>query len=386
MHTPKVMIIAGEASADLHGEKLVDALKAKAPGLQAFGIGGPGMRSHGFEAIVPSEDISVAGLTEVLFAIPRIWRIMRRITAVARERRPDVAVLIDMPDFNLRLAKRLNTLNIPVVYYISPQLWAWRQGRVKQIRERVDKMLVILPFEKDFYEKHGVPVEFVGHPLIEELPLDTNRDGARERLTLTKHKGPLIAVLPGSRHKEVSRHLPVMLAGLLRLKEKFPGLRPVIPVAHTIDRAMVERSVAASGLEADIVDGHATDVLLASDAALVCSGTSTLQTALLLRPMVVVYRVSWLSYQILKRLVKVAHIALVNLIAGRALAPELIQNAMTPKAIADAVEPFLDDSPLAEETRAAFRGLRAQLGDGNTAERVADAVLPYFDKPGRNTP
>ncbi len=385
----RVMIVAGEASADLHGAELVEALHLQNPTLDIFGVGGETMRSKGFDALIPAESMSLAGLTEVLFALPRMFRYMKTLVEAARSRQPAVVVLIDLPDFYLRLAKRLKRLGIPVVYYISPQLWAWRQGRVEQVKRYVDRMLVILPFEKEFYDRHGVPVEFVGHPLVEELPERPDESAARQQLGLVEHSSPIVALLPGSRRKEVTRHLPIMLQSMKLLQGDFPGLTPVLPVASTIPRELVESCVRESGLEVHVVEGQSTEVISAADAAVVCSGTSTLQTALLARPMVVVYRISWLSYQILQRLVRVAHIGLVNLIAGKRLVPELLQGEFTPTNVKNALAEFLTDSPQRAALQNELHTLRDQLGQGGTAARVALAVqsyLPAVPAPPTETP
>jgi lipid-A-disaccharide synthase len=305
--------------------------------------------------------------------------IARTLTRAAAERRPDVAVLIDHPDFNLRLAKRLKALGVRVVYYISPQVWAWRQSRVEIIRQRVDEMLVILPFEEEFYAKHGVRARFVGHPFIEELPAKPDR--ARARAELAIPEGPLVALLPGSRRKEVSRHLPIMLDAMRLVAQRVPGARALIPVASTIDRGEIELAVRRAGVDAQVIDGHATEVLSAADAAVVCSGTATLQAALLMRPMVVVYRVSWLTYQILKRMIKVAHIAIVNLIAGRTLVPELIQSGFTAENVADHIGTLLADPAARQSVEADLSRLRERLGAGSPASKVAEIVATYLSPP-----
>ncbi|HET6345803.1 MAG TPA: lipid-A-disaccharide synthase, partial [Myxococcota bacterium] len=229
-----------------------------------------------------------------------------------------------------------------------------------------------------FYERHGVPVRFVGHPLVEQLPADPDVPAARVSLGLPAQPHPVVALLPGSRHKEIVRHLPSMLAGVASLKASFPDLRAVLPVASTIPRELIEDLVRRSGLEVTVVEGHATEALTAADVAVVCSGTATLQAALLKRPMVVVYRVSWLTYQILKRLIKVAHIALVNLIAGDGLVPELVQSAFTPANVAHEVGHLLSDAPHRAQLIERFAALRTQLGSGNTAHAVAQVVLGYL--------
>lgn len=380
-HKTSIFMVAGEASADMHGAKVLEALKKQFPDLYAFGVGGEQMQQQGFHAAVAAKDVSLAGLTEVLLAIPRILRIMRQLEQLVREQRPNVIVLIDLPDFNLRLAKRLRALGIPIVYYISPQVWAWRQKRVLKIRQLVDKMLVILPFEQQFYEQYQIPVQFVGHPLVEQLPAEPDQQAARKQLQLPAQTSSMVALLPGSRHSEVTRLLPTMLAGVRLLQNDLPELQSIIPVANTVDRSEIEKIVAASGVRATIINGHATEVLTAADAVVVCSGTATLQTALLKRPMVVVYRVSWLTYQILRRLIKVANIALVNLIAGRALVAELIQDKFTPESVAHELRDLLQNKQRRQDLLQAFQELRQTLGRGDTAQQVAHAITDYLPKP-----
>jgi lipid-A-disaccharide synthase len=379
-----MMIVAGEASADLHGAQVVAELNRRDPALKIFGVGGQAMRSQDFEALVRAEEMSLAGLTEVLMGLPRMFRIMEELTRAAQTRRPDVVMLIDLPDFNIRLAKRLKKLGIPVVYYISPQIWAWRQGRVEQIRRFVDKMLVILPFEKDFYKSHEVDVEFVGHPLVEELADAPTQAIARTQLGLQKPSGPILALLPGSRQKEVSRHLPIMLEAVGLLREEAPGIQALIPVASTISKSWVEALVQDANVRAEVIDGKAVEIVRACDAAVVCSGTSTLQTALLHKPMVVVYKVSWFTHFILKRLVKVAYIALVNLIAGKELVTELVQNAFTARRLKDELRNILDNPEKQAALKDGFEEIRASLGDGAVAGRVADAIAEFLDSPEQN--
>jgi lipid-A-disaccharide synthase len=255
-----------------------------------------------------------------------------------------------------------------VVYYISPQLWAWRPGRVRQVKALVDQMLCILPFEPEFYAGHGVPARYVGHPLVEELAAAPARPEARARLGVAADER-VVALLPGSRTKEVQRHLPTMLAALRILRQRMGPVRALVPVAETLDPDAVR---AVAGAEAMVTEGRAVECLRAADAAMVCSGTSTLQAALLERPMVIVYRVSWLTYWLLRSLVRVAHIGLVNLIAGRRLMPELVQGAFTAEAGAAAVEALL-----AADYTASWPELRAKLGNQRSAEEVARVLRSY---------
>lgn len=373
-----ILVVAGEASADLHGAQVLAELRAQHKDLFVFGIGGLEMRRRGLECIAQAEEISIAGLTEILFAIPRIRGIMKRLEEAAEKYRPQVAMLIDLPDFNLRVAKKLNALGIPVVYYISPQVWAWRKRRVQQIRKLVSQMLVVLPFEQAFYEQHAVRSRFVGHPLLDELPEHVDRDAAQHQLSLNPKHKPIVALLPGSRVKEINRHLPIMLEAVTLLKRDMPNLQVLLPVASTIDRKLIERHAQKTSVNLQITDGMATEVLSAADAAVVCSGTATLQAALLGRPMVVVYRVSWLTFQILRRLVKVAHIALVNLIVGRQVVAELVQKDFNAPAVERELRSLLNDATLRVRLSHEFAQLRKVLGGPGAAKRVAEVLLSYL--------
>ncbi len=375
-------MVAGEASADAHGASVLAALKNMCPSVQAFGVGGDAMLAQGFEALASAKDISVAGLTEVLWALPRIVGIMGRVLEEVRIRKPRVAVLIDLPDFNLRLAKKLKKMGVRVVYYVSPQVWAWRTGRVKQIKRDVDEMLVILPFEEAFYQQHGVRAQFVGHPLVEQLPHPQGVEKPRALLGVVEGGGPVLALLPGSRKQEVRRHLPVMLKGVALLAQKMPGLRVLLPVASTLSVEDVAVYTRESAVPVCCVQGRASEVILAADVVWVCSGTATLQTALLERPMVVMYKMSWLSFHILKRLVRVAHIALVNLIAQRRLVPELLQDACTPEALCETARPLFGASQDRERMLEGLKQLRHTLQSKDTAQEVAKVVVQHLGEQG----
>ena len=382
MPSTSVLMVAGEASADVHGAQVLQALRQRHGPVTAFGIGGAAARAAGLATLYRAEDIALAGLTEVVFALPRLFGMLRQLARLAQERRPRVAVLIDMPDFNLPLARRLKALGIPVIYYISPQVWAWRAGRVKQIRRLVDRMLVVLPFEEAWYRARSVDALFVGHPLLDELPTPggpAQQQAARAQLQLGQQVGPVLALLPGSRREEVARHLPPMLAAVALLrKADHPSLCAVLPVASTVAPEQIAQLVRDAGVDVVVVQGHSDEALLAADAALVCSGTATLQAALLERPMVVVYRVSWLSYLILRHLIRVAHIGLVNLIAQARLVPELVQEALTPEALAAAVAPQLTPGPTRELLVRRLSALRRILGTRRPASTVADILASYL--------
>lgn len=369
----QILIVAGEASADLHAARALGELQRLRPGLTAFGVGGPALRQAGLEALYPAEAICVMGLGEVLPRIPRILAILRGLARTAAERRPRVALLVDLPDFNLRLAARLKKLGIKVVYYVSPTIWAWRRGRAKEIAKVVDRMLCILPFEPKAYEGTGVAARFVGHPFAEKPP-PASPERYRAELGLAPGRST-IALVPGSRPSEIARILPSMLGAAERLRALHPDAQFVIPLAPTIAREQLEAHLAEHAtLDVKVVEGRTAEVVGASDGALVKSGTSTLEAALMLRPMVVVYRVSWLTYVVGKMLVKIAYFSLVNLLAGRKVVPELLQREASAERMAMELERLLTDGAARETQLAGMREVRASLGEPGAPLRVAEEV------------
>jgi len=375
-----IMVVAGEASGDQHAAGLVRALKAKDPTLSFFGMGGRRLAAEGVELLHDAREVSVMGITEVLPRLPRILKILRDLGRVAAERRPACAILVDIPDFNLRLAKKLRRLGIPVAYYISPMIWAWRRGRVHTIAKRVDRMLCILPFEEAFYRDAGVAARYVGSPVLEQLPPPASPESFRERLGLSPTR-PTLALLPGSRESELERLLPSMVAAAKALQAEQPELQIVVPVAPTLDRARVEAHFAGSGLSPTLIDGRAPEAVGASDTAVVASGTAVLEAGLMQRPMVVIYRVSWLTGLIGRLLLKVAHVALVNLLAGRRIVPELLQGEANPKRIAEEVRRVFTDGPARREMIAGLSEVRGALGPVGAADRAADEVLQLLGRP-----
>jgi lipid-A-disaccharide synthase len=369
----EILIVAGEASADLHASRALEELVRLRPGVHAFGVGGPRLRAAGLEALAPAEDISVMGLAEVLPRIPRILGILRMLARAAEARRPRAALLVDLPDFNLRLAAKLKKLGIPVIYYVSPTIWAWRQGRARKIAKVVDRMLCILPFEERFYDGTGVSARFVGHPLADR-PAPGSPERYREELGLPPGR-TTVALVPGSRPSELKRIFPAMLEAAERIRAVRPDAQFVVPVAPTLAREQLAPYLAAHHtVEVSLVDGRTDEVVGASDAALVKSGTSTLETALMLRPMVVVYKLSWLSYLVGRLLVRIAHFALVNILAGRGLVPELLQGEASPERMAAEVERLLGDRVAREAQLDGLREVRASLGEPGAARRVAEEV------------
>jgi lipid-A-disaccharide synthase len=371
----ELMVVAGEASGDQHAAALVAELLRRRPDLRFFGMGGDKLASQGVELLFHAREISVMGIVEVLPKIPRILRVLRELTRAAERRRPKLAILIDVPDFNLRLARRLKRLGVRVVYYVSPMIWAWRRGRVKQIARDVDKMLCILPFEERFYRDAGVSARYVGSPVLEQVPEPAPASEFRARLGLADTR--TLALLPGSRQSEIKKLLPAMVQAAEELSRQGP-LQVVVPVAPGISRELVERAFEGRAVKPVLIDGRAPEVVGASDGAIVASGTATLEAGLMERPFVVVYRVSMLSYLVGRLLVRVAHIALVNLLANRRLVPELLQREMRPQRIAGALEELWAGGD--RDVIAGLREVRRSLGEKGASQRAADEVLAELSR------
>lgn len=369
----EILVVAGEASGDQHAADLVRALKARRPDVHFFGMGGDRLGEQGVERLFHAREISVMGIVEVLPKIPRILGVLRSLTRAALERKPALAILVDIPDFNLRLAQRLKRAGIPVVYYVSPMVWAWRKRRVKQIARDVDRMLCILPFEERFYEAEGVPAKYVGSPVLEQVPEPAPAPQFRAQLGLPADRRTL-ALLPGSRHSEIRRILPALVGAAKLLVERDRSLEVVVPVAPGISREEIAHAFEGSGVEPRLVEGRAPEVVGASDGAIVASGTAALEAGLMERPFVVVYKVSRISYWVGRLFLKVAHVALVNLLAGKRIVPELLQDDMTPEKIAGALEETW--SPGHRETLVQeLRAVREGLGRPGAAQRAAEEVL-----------
>ena len=369
------MISCGEASGDLYAGALVKALRAIDPGVSAFGFGGAKLAESGADLIGDYRGFSVTGLTEALSVLPRSWRMLRELTAAARERRPDVFVAIDFPDFNFRLVSAMRRLGVPVVYYVSPQLWAWRAGRLATIRRHVTRMLVIFPFEKALYEQAGVPVEFVGHPLVELAEPAQPRDRFLSSIGLDAGK-PVVALLPGSRPNELRHILPVFVSAARLIAERVAAAQFVVARAPALDDALfAPLSEFGSSLRHAVVEHATDDALAASDVVLSASGTATVQAALHGCPMVVGYRLSPVTYRLAKPFVRVTTFGMVNLVAGRAIVPELIQDDLTPEAVAREAVSLLTDHARAEAMRRDLADVRARLGGPGASRRAAAAVL-----------
>jgi lipid-A-disaccharide synthase len=370
------MVSCGEASGDLYAGALTAALRRSDPAVQVFGFGGERLRSAGAELIGDYRGFSVTGLSEAVAVLPRSWRMLRQLGDAAETRRPDVFVAVDFPDFNFRLLPVMKKLGVPIVYYVSPQVWAWRPGRLETLRRYVDRMLVIFPFEAKLYEDAGVPVEFVGHPLI-DLAKPVRSRGELIPAVGLDPAHPVIALLPGSRANEVRRILPRLLAASSLTAHEVKGVQVLIARAASLEDGLFEpvRQAREGGLRVGIVEGATDDVLASSDVVVTASGTATVQAALHGRPMVIVYRLSPLTYTVGRSVVRVSTYGMVNLVAGRAIVPELIQDRFTPEAVAREAVSLLSDSARAEAMRRDLAEMRSRLGGSGASERAAAAVL-----------
>ncbi|MGG5871851.1 lipid-A-disaccharide synthase [Pseudomonas peli] len=344
----RVALVAGEASGDILGAGLMQALKAQYPQIEFIGVGGPLMQAQGLNSYFPMERLSVMGLVEVLGRLPELLSRRKRLINTLIEAKPDVFIGIDAPDFNLTLELKLRQAGIKTVHYVSPSVWAWRQKRVLKIREACDLMLTLFPFEAQFYQDHQVPVRFVGHPLADTIPQQADRAAAREALNLAQDQ-PVVALLPGSRGGEVSRLGSLFLDAAVRLRTLRPGIQFVLPCSSPERRAQLEQMLVGRDLPLTLLNGRSHETLAACDAVLIASGTATLEALLYKRPMVVAYKVAPLTYRILKRLVTSAYISLPNLLAERLLVPEMIQDAATPEALAQLLAPLLDGGEVQTE-------------------------------------
>ncbi|WP_397377341.1 lipid-A-disaccharide synthase [Pseudomonas sp.] len=344
----RVALVAGEASGDILGAGLMQALKAQYPQIEFIGVGGPLMQAQGLNSYFPMERLSVMGLVEVLGRLPELMSRRKRLISSLIDAKPDAFIGIDAPDFNLTVELKLRQAGIKTVHYVSPSVWAWRQKRVLKIRQACDLMLTLFPFEAQFYTDHQVPVRFVGHPLADTIPQQADRAAAREALNLFQDQ-PVVALMPGSRGGEVARLGNLFLDAAVRLRTLRPGIQFVLPCSSPERRAQLEQMLVGRDVPLTLLDGRSHEALAACDAVLIASGTATLEALLFKRPMVVAYKVAPLTYRILKRLVTSAYISLPNLLAERLLVPELIQDAATPEALAQLLAPLLEGGEVQTE-------------------------------------
>ena len=374
----RIMIVTGEASGDKHAARLATALRELAPefDLEFFGSGGDELRGAGMRTLVDIRELAIMGLFEVVRSLPRLWQIFQFLRNEARERRPDLVILVDWPEFNLRLAKRLHRDGHRVIYYISPQLWAWRTYRIRVVRRFIDRMLVILPFEREFYKKRGVEVEYVGHPLLDSVTVTIGRGEFAARYGLDPARR-IIAFLPGSRQSEIQHNLPPLLATIRRLHDDHPEWQMVVPLARTVGRGEIP---VTPGLT--IIDDDTYNALGASDLAVVASGTATLETAIIGTPLIVIYRASELNWRIFRPLIRVPWVGMPNLIAGRQIVPELLQADLNPDQLTSEISQLITNPARLATMRGELAEVRKALGTAAASTRAAAAILDKL-KEGR---
>lgn len=369
----KILLVAGEVSGDLHGSHLVEALQRIDPEVQFFGIGGEGLEKRGMKILYPAQSLSVVGITEVFVKLRTILKALGGLKRSLEREKPDLVILIDFPEFNLRLAKIAHRRGIPVVYYISPQIWAWRPQRIKLIARVVKKMIVLFPFEVPLYESAGVDVEWVGHPLLDIVKPTLSKEKALGEFGLDP-KRRTIGLLPGSRIHEIERLLPPLLAAADLLHQEIPDLQFVIPLAPGISRTTLSSPMKDLSFPVQLVEGLPYDVMNLCELLIMSSGTATLEGAILGKPMIIIYKVSLLSYWVGRALIRVDHIGLVNLVAEKEIAPELIQRDVNPERISDEAFRILRDPIRSRKMAELMNDIRQKLGEPGAAQRAASIV------------
>lgn len=373
----KIFLIAGEASGDAHGARLVRALKSESPAMEFHGLGGSQMMRSGVRILTDLTRISAVGLTDVLNHYFTFRKIFYEALRQVRELKPDAVILIDFPGFNLRFAKKLNR-SVPVLYYISPQIWAWGGRRIRTIKKFVDKLLVFFPFEKELYDSAGIESVYIGHPLVDEIKGPPSLDEiASLRKEFFVAGEPVLGLLPGSREKEVKRILPLLLQGALLLSKKYPQVEFLLAESNTIQESIYHDLIAPyrNSLKIRVVRGRSYDVIKASDGLAVASGTATLETALHGKPFFLVYKAAWLSYFLARMLIRIPYLGIVNVLANRKLVPELIQWHMTPNNVMREMDRMLKEGSGRDELLGAFLELRKKLSAGNAVQLAAKELI-----------
>ncbi|MBZ5605918.1 MAG: lipid-A-disaccharide synthase [Acidobacteriia bacterium] len=372
----RILISAGEASGDLYASRVVELIRARNPEAQFFGCAGPRMQAAGVRPIVDARSLAVAGLVEVVEHIPRIWGEFRKLVRAAAMEKPDLAVLTDSPDFHLRLAKRLKRQGIPVIYLIAPQVWAWREWRVRAMRRDLKRLLCIFPFEQEFFERHGVPVTYIGHPLARIVQPSMSAAEFRSRFQIPDQ--PIVTLLPGSRHGEAERHMPVLLDAVARIGPAYSYVL-ALPLGFDAHKAKFWERIRGSSIK--VIEGSSWDALAHAELALAASGTVTMEAAILGVPMVTFYRVNALSWLLGRRLVRAPFLSMVNLVAGREIVPELIQQEMTGQRIADEAVRILKNADVRESMRADLGEVARKLAsDRDPMEIAAEWIEKVFSE------
>ncbi|MBD3304987.1 lipid-A-disaccharide synthase [candidate division KSB3 bacterium] len=372
-----LMIIAGEASGDLHGAHLIRALKARLPDVKISGVGGWYLQTEGMEVVSSSDELAVVGVSEVVKKLLTVFKVYRHLSRVLRDQRPDLLILVDYPEFNLRLARVAHRLGIPIVYYISPQVWAWRSYRAKLIQRLVTKMIVIFPFEREFYQRYGVDVEWVGHPLTDAVSSSLTKDAFCTHYGLDPAR-PIIGLLPGSRESEAERLLPVMREAAQQLHQRDPNVQFVLPVASSLEHSKLFETTLPEFVH--LTRHHTYETIHAADVIVTASGTVTVEAAILETPMIITYIVSPLTYWLGRKFIKVPFIGMVNLIAGKQIVPELIQEQATPERIVHEILTLLDDPAALDRLRQELRHVHEKLGEPGAPARAAEVIVKLLSR------
>jgi len=379
MKQTHVMILAGEASGDAHAAEFVEQLKLEQPDLQLSGMGGKAMRKAGVDLFFDSSIIAVVGLVEVL----RHWGDIKRAMGIVKHRldktRPDLLILVDYPEFNLKMARHARELGIKVLFYISPQVWAWRPKRIHKIGSLIDHMAVIFKFEKQYYENAGIPVSFVGHPLVDKVKAGIDAQNIRMDLGISTDD-KVVGLFPGSRHSEISRLLPLMFATTRRMQAREPKLKFLLPVASSLDFDDLSERCKSSGLDIIVTRDEIYDVIPCCDVIATCSGTVTLEIALLNIPMCILYKMSWLSYLIMSRLITIPYIGLANIVADKAVVKEFLQQDANPEAVSRELFELIENQAYRDQVKQGLKQVRDNLGAGDGPRNMAKLVLSLLDQ------
>lgn len=382
VQSKQVLIVAAEASSGLFAQRLIEHYKKQKRDFHFFGVGTREMENLGFERLGKSEEMAVVGAVEVYEALPLLKQVYAKLVEEVKKRRPSVIILMDYPGFNLKLAKELHSLGIPIVYYITPQVWAWKKGRVKVIEKYVTKTLVILPFEKDFFTQHGVQSEFVGHPLLDEIRPELMDASYRKLQRSRRGVGTsdfLLGLMPGSRRGELKLNFPVQLQTAALLKRKYPNLKIMVFVAPTLEMELVKESLEGFPFEIQVIKDDPVEMIVLADFILVASGTATLLVSLVEVPMVIMYRLRWLTGVLARILVRgIQFFGLPNLIVGREIVPERWQSGASPQKLAEIISVYISNPEKLEMMKAELKGVRLKLGEGGATARVAQALEEYL--------
>ncbi len=377
-HAPHVMLLAGEASGDAHGAEVVEAMKQLNPDVHFSGMGSNELKRAGVDVFFDSASIAVVGIVEVLKHWGEIKQAMELVKNKLETTRPDLLVLIDYPEFNLKMARHAKSLGIKVLFYISPQVWAWRPKRIHKIGQSIDHMAVLFKFEAEYYQRANIPVTFVGHPLVDKVKTSPHLAQQRESMNVAQDQ-KLIGLFPGSRKSEINRLLPLMLETAARMQQQDNSLAFVMPVAATLDYAAIKAQCEQSGIDIRLTRDNIYDVIASCDAIVSCSGTVTLEIALLGVPLCIVYKMSWLSYQIMSRLITIPHIGLANIVANKHIVKELLQDEANSENIANELSRLLDDASYRQQIVNGLQEVKANLGMGEGSKNMAQLILRTLD-------